>query len=41
MKPIFTIRSVGERGALEALAGWFFWRAQARKVLRSGPRRLA
>lgn len=41
MRPIFSIRPVSERGALEALAGWFFWRAQARQVRRSGPRRSA
>ena len=36
MKPIFSIRMVGERGALEALAGCFFWRAQVQHVLRRG-----
>jgi hypothetical protein len=41
VKPIFSIRSVGQRTAVEALAGWFFWREQVRQVLRAGTRGVA
>jgi len=41
MKPMFSIRSVGQQGAIEALAGWFLWRAEVQRMLRRGTRGLA
>jgi hypothetical protein len=41
MKPIFSIRSVGQRSAIEALACCFFWRATVQQVLGAGTRWVA
>ncbi len=41
MKPIFSIRCVGQRTAVEALACCFFWRATVRQVLGDGTRGVA